>query len=172
MSFNLDIPKELAHLKKDSRGYPVPYFVSYIDGKPEFRFLKPERLQMIIENKLCHICGKKLLPNSFYFIAGPIGLNNRTSTDAAMHKVCAEFSLVACPHLFFEKAERRDNDELGRTMLEKESPILRDKPDTVYLVWCDKFKHFMEGGRLYIRYRPITSRKFVYENNRLTESIG
>ena len=28
MAFNIEIPKELAHLKTDSRGYPVPYFVS------------------------------------------------------------------------------------------------------------------------------------------------
>jgi hypothetical protein len=48
MAFNLDIPKELSHLKIDSRGYPIPYFVSEINGKPEFRFLQPERLEMII----------------------------------------------------------------------------------------------------------------------------
>lgn len=166
MAFTLDIPKELSHLKIDSRGYPIPYFVSEINGKPEFRFIKPERLEMIIEKKLCHICGKKLPTDFFYFISGPVGLQNRVSTDAAMHRLCAEFSLRACPHLYLQKADRRDNDELAET-IDKSQAILLDKPDTMFLVKCDKFKRIDEGGRMYIRYRPVATEKYIYEAGKL-----
>ncbi len=170
MSFKLEIPKELSHLKIDSRGYPIPYFVSEINGKPEFRYIQPERQEMIIARKVCHICGKKLPDDSFYFISGPIGFKNRISTDAAMHRVCAEFSLRACPHLYLQKSERRENDDVAKSAKANETAIITDKPDTLYLVKCDKFKRLVERGRTYIQYRPVSAEKYVYENGKLIKS--
>lgn len=112
---------------------------------------------------------KKLPTDYFYFISGPVGLQNKISTDAGMHRLCAEFSLKACPHLFLQKAERRDNDELAQTV-DKARAIIPDKPDTIYLVKCDKFKRINEGGRMYIRYRVVTTEKYEYHNGRLTSS--
>jgi hypothetical protein len=169
MAFNLDIPSQLAHLKKDSRGYPIPYFVSEVNGKPEFRFLRPERLEMIIERKLCHICGKKLPTDFFYFISGPIGLKNRISTDAAMHRICAEFSLQACPHLFLQKAERRDNDPIAKELVSKDPAMIIEKPDELFLVKCDKFRVIKEGGRGYIHYRPVSWERYIYLEGMLTK---
>lgn len=170
MSFNLEIPKELAHLKIDSRGYPIPYFVSEINGKPEFRFIRPERIEMIIERKVCHICGKKLSDDFVYFISGPMGLQNKISTDAAMHRVCAEFSLFACPHLFLQKSERRRGDELAKTAVDHHRGIIPDKPDTMFLVKCDKWKRIVVDGRMYLRFRPVSTEKYVYENNKLIKA--
>lgn len=168
MSFQLEIPKELAHLKIDSRGYPIPYFVSYIDGKPEFRFLRPERLEMIIARKVCHICGKKLPTDYVYFLSGPMGPQNKISTDAPMHRLCAEFSLRACPHLYFQKAERRDNDVLAK---HAEGNIYDPgKPSTIYLVKADKIKPVMEGGRRFIFFRPVSTEKYTYQDGKLTKS--
>lgn len=170
MAFNLDVPKQLAHLKIDSRGYPIPYFVSWIDGKPEFRFLEQDRLDMILERKVCHICGKKLPQDFFYFIAGPWGLHNKISTDAPMHRLCAEFSLVACPHLYLQKAERRDNDPLAKTLLNERAKHDPGKPDTLFLVKCDKIKITRDGGRPYIHFRPVSTEKHVYENGKLIKT--
>jgi len=170
MSFQLEIPKELSHLKIDSRGYPIPYFVSYINGKPEFRFIQPERIMMIIERKVCHICGKPLPKDFCYFISGPMGLQNRISTDAGMHRVCAEFSLIACPHLFFQKSERRHNDALAQT-IDKGRAIIVDKPDTLFLVKCDKWKVIFENGRHYIRYRSAAYERYTYQEGRLVKAI-
>lgn len=170
MSFNLEIPRELAHLKIDSRGYPVPYFVSWIDGKPEFRFLNADRLDMIIRRKVCHICGKKLPDDYFYFISGPMGLHNKISTDAPMHKVCAEFSIFACPHLFRQKAERRDNDPLAKLLISEKEKHDPGKPDTLYLVKADKTKVTSEDGRPYIHFRPVSTVKYIYENGVLVKA--
>lgn len=170
MAFKLDIPKELSHLKIDERGYPIPYFVSFINGKTEFRFIDQQRLEMIISRKVCHICGKKLLAGAFYFIAGPVGLKNRISTDAAMHRVCAEFSLRACPHLYLKKADRRDNDTLGKIISSHETAIIMDKPNELYLVKCDKYTRIVEDQRPFIRYRPVSWEKYIYEDNKLVKA--
>lgn len=171
MGFNLEIPKELAHLKIDKRGYPVPYFVSWVDGEPEFRFMDAHRVKMIIERKVCHICGLKLPKDYFYFISGPIGLQNRISSDAAMHKVCAEFSLRACPHLYLQKSERRENDELGKIVGSNPSPVIKGKPNTLLLIKSDKWKQVKHDGQTYIQYRPVSSEKYIYENGKLIKAL-
>lgn len=170
MAFNLEIPKELSHLKLDERGYPIPYFVTPTDGKPEFRFLDPERIKMIVQRKVCHICGKRLQPDNFYFIAGPIGLQNKVGSDAPMHLGCAEFSLRACPHMYLQKAEYRINDDLGRIAKLFNPNNITTKPDTLYLVKADKFRIKPEGGRFYIHYRPVSTVKYVYLEGKLVKA--
>jgi hypothetical protein len=169
MAFHLEIPKELAHLKLDTRGYPIPYFVSWINGQPEFRFLDPARLEMIIERKVCHICGKKLPTDFFYFITGPVGLQNRVITDAPMHRLCAEFSLKACPHIYYQKAERRDNDPLAKSLSDhtKYDP---GKPSELYLIKSDKAKPFIAEGRRLLRFRPVTTERYYYEAGKLIKA--
>lgn len=170
MAFNLEIPKELSHLKIDERGYPIPYFVSEINGKPEFRFIRSERIEMIIERKVCHICGKNLPTDYVYFISGPMGLQNRISTDAAMHHVCAEFSLFACPHIYLQKSERRHTDELAKSAVDHHRGIIPEKPSTLYLVRCDKWKKIVVDGRTYLRFRPVSTVEYKYLDNKLTKA--
>lgn len=171
MAFNLEIPKELSHLKIDKRGYPIPYFVSWVNGEPEFRYMDHKRLMMIIEKKLCHICGIKLPKDYFYFISGPVGLQNKVSSDAAMHRICAEFSLKACPHLYLQKAERRENDDLGKHLNARPSPLIKEKPSELYLVKSSKFLLIEYEGHPYIRFTPVSSEKYIYENNKLIKSL-
>lgn len=171
MALKFDIPKELSHLKIDERGYPIPYFVSWIDGKPEFRFLDHARQEMIIEKGVCHICGKKLNKDYNYVISGPIGYQNRVSSDAAMHRVCAEFSLRACPHLYLQKAERRENDELGKKVAELPSVVLKEKPSILLLVRISKYKTIVHQGATYLKYTPASYETYHYVNNKLEKQI-
>ena len=172
MALKLEIPKELSHLKVDPRGYPIPFFVSYVDGKPEFRFLNTDRVLMIIDKKLCHICGKKLPKDYCYFIAGPLGLKNGISSDAGMHRVCAEFSLKACPHLFFQNADYRVNDELAKKYHRAAHPsLITTKPDILYLVKASKFKRVDEDNRYFIKYTPHSNEAYIYVNGKLEKEI-
>jgi hypothetical protein len=172
MGFNLEIPQQLSHLKIDSRGYPIPFFVTWIDGKPEFRFLDHKRQEMIIEKKLYHICGKKLNDDYNYFISGPIGFHNRISSDAAMHRVCAEFSLRACPHLYLQKADRRENDELAKEIIAKADDVLiKEKPQILILARASKFKPVKHNGNTYIRYTPVSFETFHYVNGKLEKKL-
>lgn len=168
MRKDLTIPKELSHLKTDDRGYPIPYFVSPApDGQHEFRYIDRGRQLMIINRKVCHICGKKLPDDYCYFISGPIGLGNRISTDAGMHRVCAEFSLMACPHLYFFKAQRRENDDLGKLVGAMPSPVVKDKPNELYLIKASKFKTVTHAGDTFIRYTLHSHEKYIYIDNKL-----
>ncbi len=168
MGLNIAIPKELAHLKVDHRGYPIPFFVSYQNGVPEFRFLNITKQHFILENKLCGICGKKLNKDYSYVISGPKGYENKISSDSAMHRVCAEFSLQACPHLYLEKAERRTNDDLGKAIAAKPSIVIMDKPEKLFLIKISKFRLEDHGGQKFVVYsNAVSVEEYHYVNGKL-----
>lgn len=64
------VPARMAHLPIDERGYVVPWFVAWVDGKPEFRAMDPEKFSAAIRKKLCWVCGGKMGVN-LCFVAGP-----------------------------------------------------------------------------------------------------
>lgn len=170
MSFTLEIPKELAHLKKDGRGYPIPFFVHEVNCEPEFRFLSYERQKMILDCRLCGICGKPLSDDDTYFIGGPLTLQNFLSTDAGMHKVCAEFSLKACPHMFHRKAQRRDNDLAGMLVKMQESPIhVAAKPPFYLLIKASRWQKVWIGKELLSRFVIHSVERYIYIDNKLTK---
>lgn len=166
MRKDLPIPPELSHLPVDKRGYPVPYFVTKVKGEWEFRFIDINHIKKIIREELCHICGKPLKGSDVYFISGPRGFQNRASSDAGMHEVCARFSLEACPHLYYQKAERRRNDELGKELNKTPSVIIKEKPNSVLLVKVISWWPEVHGNYLLIRYMPAGKpEEYSYENN-------
>ena len=172
MGLNIPIPKELSHLKTDKRGYPIPYFVSWVNGEPEFRFIDAARIKMIIDKKVCHICGLKLNKDYNYVISGPIGYSNRVSSDACMHRVCAEFSLRACPHLYMQKAERREGDDLAKKVIEHSTNApfaVADKPTEFRLIRVSKWWAIEENGGPLIRYNPVSYESYHYINGKLTK---
>lgn len=159
-----EIPKELSHLKLDPRGYPIPYFVPIIDGLPNFRFLHTEKQDNCFNRHLCPICGKKLNPDYSYIVTGPIGMKNQVSTDPAMHRVCAEFSMLACPHLFYQKAERKETAG-------PQTYIINEKPDKMMLVKCKtKFKWKDKKQRIF-GYQYVSHEEYIYENNMLVKKV-
>lgn len=153
MKFDFNIPKQLAHLKLDERGYPIPYFVHVTDGKPNFRFQDLEKRDICVQRKLCAICGKKLDKGFAFVITGPHGYKNRTVSDAPMHRVCAEFTLRCCPHLHYRQAERKEQGNDPNQAAEK--------PDVIFLIKIDKFK--LDGA--YVHFRPIGFEEYIYESN-------
>lgn len=102
------IPARLRSLPVD-RGYPVPWFVPFIDGKPEFRMGDPEKLLRAIKGRLCWVCGEQL-GRYMAFVIGPMCSINRISAEPPCHKECAEFSAMACPFLIGKQPERREGD--------------------------------------------------------------
>ncbi len=166
------IPAFLSHLKVNDKGYPIPYFVGYVDGKPDFRLLDAKKQVACTNRSLCAICGKKLFKGAYYFICGPMGYTNKISTDPAMHRNCAEYSLNVCPHLHIQKTHRRES---GLEHLSAEqSVVMADKPTTLLLVKCDKFKRIPNPyapGLWLIQIRPASYETYVYENGLLVKSL-
>lgn len=164
MILPVPIPARMAHLALDDRGYPIPFFAPIINGKPHFKEIDPKILMIAVKKKLCHICGHSLPKDSFFFISGPNGLKNRISSDMAMHRECAEFSLAACPYLAFESADRKIQT-VG-------TAIIAEKPSIIYLVKANKLKAIPDpttGGKTFlIKYTPVSAKQYIYVNKKLT----
>lgn len=99
------MPSQIAELKVDSRGYPIPWFVRYVDGEPDFQVVDPNRIVAAVKHKVCWVCGKPLNVN-LAFAIGPMCAINRISGEPPQHRECSEFSAVACPFLINPKKER------------------------------------------------------------------
>jgi hypothetical protein len=104
-----EMPPSIAALPRDDRGYPVPWFVAWIDGKPEFRCMDPKKFKAAIETDLCWVCGQPLDPKGFkVFVIGPMCVVNRVTSEPPSHEDCAVFSVRNCPFLSKPAAQYRN----------------------------------------------------------------
>lgn len=115
-----DMPASVERLPKDHRGYPVPFFVTWLDedgkllpldkqheGQPEFRLADARKFRLCHIKKLCWVCGESLDERQRTFVIGPMCAINRISAEMPCHIECARFSVQACPFLSRPKAVRR-----------------------------------------------------------------
>ena len=137
------LPHRLRHLPLDSRGYPVPWFVEWIDGEPEFRAMSAEKFRLAIKNLRCWVCGG-LLGSYKTFVAGPMCVINRTSAEPPSHHDCAEWSARNCPFLTRPHMERREDDVINNEG-HGETAILRN-PGCTALVTTKKYRVFQTAG--------------------------
>ncbi len=101
------VPPRIARLPLNESGYPVPWFVAWIDGKPDFRVIGENKIDEAIRFKVCWLCGQPL--GSFKaFVIGPMCAINRVSSEPPSHRECAEFAAMACPFLINPKHKRRE----------------------------------------------------------------
>src|SRR5580765_6111810 len=100
------IPARIKTLKWDQRGYPIPWFVPYVDGVPDFRAHDGKKLVRAMREFRCWICGEPYGKYKAWAI-GPMCAINRTTMDPPSHKECAIFSALACPFLNNPESVRR-----------------------------------------------------------------
>jgi len=103
----LDMPQRIRALPVDERGYPVPWFVARIDGRPEFRVADTSKLVAAVRQRLCWVCGQGL-GRHLAFLLGPMCAVNRVSSEPPCHRECAVYSARACPFLARPHMERRE----------------------------------------------------------------
>lgn len=103
------LPRRMAALPTDERGYPIPWFVDWLDGKPEFRAMDLRKFVRAVKEKLCWVCGERLGVNHV-FVAGPMCGINRTSSEPPCHQDCAVWSAQNCPFLSMPRMVRRESD--------------------------------------------------------------
>lgn len=165
MKHNFTIPVIMEHLPLDERGYPIPYFAPLVDGKYDFRYQDPHKKEICLKYNKCSVCGKPLFDKSFWFITGPIGLANQVVSDAPMHEDCGRFSMEVCPHLQFQKAERRSEEEI---IAQSQQAGIMTKPNVLFLIKADKYKLMFD--HIHIKFRPVKTFRYEYKDNRLTQS--
>jgi hypothetical protein len=100
-------PERMRKLPINDKGYPVPWFVEWIEGKPDFRIMDARKWQLAVRYRRCWLCGDPLGVNQT-FVAGPMCGINRTSAEPPSHRGCAIYAAQACPFLTLPKAVRRE----------------------------------------------------------------
>src|ERR1700722_4832356 len=137
------LPDRIAKLPKSPRGYPVPWFVSWIDGLPEFRMVRPEKIHIAAKNRLCWICGEKMGKASA-FVIGPMCAVNHNNAEPPSHPECAEFAVKACPFMLRPNMGRGGDGrtrELGR---DPAGVAIKRNPG-VMAIWVTKTWHTIKG---------------------------
>lgn len=105
----IPMPVRIAVLPVSNRGYPVPAFVAWFDGVPDFRVINTPFLADAMRRKLCWVCGQPLGRN-VASVVGPMCAISRTISEPPSHRDCAIFSARACPFLSNPKMRRNEND--------------------------------------------------------------
>lgn len=138
---SVPMPDRVRRLPVDERGWVVPFFVAWIDGKPDHRIIDPAKMARANRDHLCWMCGERLGARGA-FVIGPMCAINRVTSEPPNHRDCAEFALQACPWMTRPHARRRP------TGLEMNAPgVAIDRNPGVGLLWITKKWHrFRAGG--------------------------
>jgi hypothetical protein len=102
------IPDNMAMLPVDERGYPVPWFVEWIEGRPDFRVTSRLKMYRAVKFDLCWTCGKPMGTKRRAYVSGPMCSVNRTNGEPPSHVACATWSAIACPFLSKPAKHRRE----------------------------------------------------------------
>jgi hypothetical protein len=150
------LPVRLRGLPLDDRGYPVPWFVAWHDGKPEFRAMDARKFRDAIKQRLCWVCGQPL----GRWLAFPIGamcVITRTIAEPPSHRECAEWSIRNCPFLSNPRAVR-DETDLPTDARAPAGFGIKRNPGVVCLWMTREYELFDDGrGRVLITIgRPET----------------
>lgn len=113
------IPKRMAKLERDPRGYPVPWNVMRDrEGQPHFIVNDSRRHMTALFGDLCPICGH-LSEDVKWFVGGPLSAfdPNGWYLDLPMHHECVAFAMQVCPWLALPRYLRR-TDEIRTRYIE------------------------------------------------------
>lgn len=131
-------------LPVDERGYVVPWFVEWIDGKPEFRAMDGRKWERAILERRCWVCGEKL-GRFLTFVIGPMCGVNRTASEPPCHLECARWSARNCPFLSRPHMARRDHEQLKAAGATSSGVLLERNPG-VTLLWTTRSYEVFDAG--------------------------
>lgn len=143
----LNMPFRLRKLPLDERGYPVPWFVAWQDGKPEFRAMDARKWKLAVTENRCWVCGE-LLGRWKTFVIGPMCGLNRTTAEPPCHTDCARWSATNCPFLTRPHMVRREDETFNAAAHAENGagvPILRN-PGVTLLWTTQSYEIFNDGN--------------------------
>lgn len=135
----------IATLPIDERGYPVPWFVAWIDGKPDFRIADSRKRALADRDKLCWVCGQPLGRN-LSFVIGPMCAITRSTAEPPNHHECAVWSVQGCPFLAKPQMIRRQHAEVVAQHKLTQAGHGIDRNPGVCVVWTTRsYQNFRDG---------------------------
>jgi hypothetical protein len=156
------LPRRMQHLPIDpERKTVIPWFVDWVNGKPEFRAMNRHHWVRAIRERLCWVCGTKL-ETRFAFVAGPMCGINRTSSEPPCHLECARWSARNCPFLSNPNMVRRQDDLCNNEKFREAAPgIAITRNPGVTMIWITReYELFPDGAG---RHRIMMGRPHVVE---------
>jgi hypothetical protein len=139
---SIEIPHRLRGFPLSREGYPIPWFVPFVDGQPEFRAMDGEKFASAIKNRRCWLCGAPL-GKFLTFPIGPMCAITRTTAEPPSHLDCAEYAARACPFLTQPRMRRNEVD------LPADASVagigIRRNPGVVVLWTCTDYSLFSDG---------------------------
>jgi hypothetical protein len=107
--WNGEMPRRMRELPVDATGRPVPWFASWIDGKPDFRVADGGNLRRALRVGLCWVCGQGFSGGEDRaWLIGPMCVITCTTAEPPCHLDCAIFSALNCPFLVVPRMVRRE----------------------------------------------------------------
>lgn len=165
-------PRNIGRLLRDpKRGVPVPWFVAWIDGQPDFRVIAPGRIEDALRFGLCWVCGQRRGRYSA-FVVGPMCAINRTSAEPPSHLDCATYSAMACPFLVNPQRRRRES-QMPEGTADPAGQMIRRNPG-VALVWVTKKFHLWHddsGGLLFDVGQPDSVRWYAHGRDATRDEV-
>jgi len=140
---HIPIPSRMRSLKISARGFPVPYFVAWIGGQPEFRGYDGERFGICLRHKRCWLCGEPL-GKYLTFVLGPMCAVTRSTSEPPCHRDCARYAVEACPFLTQPRMRRNEKDMPAHGGVAGE--MITRNPGCALLWVTDSYKLFRVGG--------------------------
>jgi len=146
---DIPIPGRMRWLPISDKGFPVPWFVDWVDGKPDFRIADSRKLARAIKSDLCWLCGQTL-GRFKCFTIGPMCAVNLTTAEPPSHRVCAEYAVKACPFLTRPRMRRNDKD-LPENHAEPGGIMIPRNPGCILLWITHDYKLIRLNGSVLIR---------------------
>jgi hypothetical protein len=139
---DIPLPQRMIKRPVNERGFPVPWFVSFIDGKWDFVNLDPRKIVEAYHRKICWLCGEPLGQYKA-FVIGPMCSINRVSSEPPAHNDCAEYAVRACPFLARPNAKRNEKAQIGK--VEDVAGVMIQHNPEANLIWTTKTFQPMRG---------------------------
>jgi len=158
-------PPRFLKLPIDERGFPVPWFVAWIDGKPDFRVVRERGVYTAFNQGLCWLCGER---RGVYhaFVVGPMCGINRVSSEPPSHRECAEYAVRACPFLTRPLAVRNEH---GLDGTKEPAGLMIKRNPGVALLWVTKsFRPFNAGNGVLFKIGEPTELRFYAKGREAT----
>lgn len=148
------LPARLRKLPLDARGYPVPWFVAWVEGQPDHRVQDARQMTRAVQEQRCWICGEPL-GRFLAFLLGPMCAVTRTISEPPSHRECAEYAIQACPFLSRPHMHRRTAG-LPEAVTEAAGIPLKRNPGVV-LLWITRSYRLRPapGGVLFAVGEPV-----------------
>lgn len=148
--FDFSIAPRMAKRPRDPRGFPVPYFVAWVDGVPLFHVVDEEKWLRCVRHRRCWLCGEEL-GRRFAFVLGPMCTISRVTSEPPEHHDCAEFAARYCPFMVNPRMKRLPQSTLPEGYQPPAGVHVERNPGT-YAIWSTaSYQPFKVANGILIR---------------------